>query len=457
MPAIKLCIIGGGSHYTHHMLATFAHHVKTGDLAGSTIGLYDIHHDNARLMADFGNAVARAKRLDFKVEFQDRLEKALEGADFVFSSIRVGGFDQLEVDEEIPLKCGLFGQETTGVSGVFFMCRQAPVITQHARTIEAVCPQAIVINYSNPSGMVTDLTRRVTKLNCLGLCDGVYGAKWLVCILLGLPMSEANNVHVHVAGVNHCTWALAIRYKGEDLYPRIGELFEKLDWKDEKKTWGWNKDLEQWYRLYRYYGILPGSTFYARYHYYARSFAQEMLEGYRLSRGLRENSARLWPYIKSQIGKPDADFMDAGGESAHGDQAMGALWKMACDTGELETVNVRNDGAVANLPDDAIVEVPAIMTRQGAFPLRVGPLPEPVVSKVHATATHYRLAVDAAMSGDRNLVMQAAMAFPSNTDIDLMEKIVAELFEKHKSWLPQFNVQGSYASRRRKSFRMDSS
>jgi len=438
MPAIKLCIIGGGSHYTHHMFSTFARHVKTGDLAGSTITLYDINPDSVRLMAAFGNSVAKSQKLDFKVETHDRLEKALEGCDFVFSSIRVGGYKALKWDEQIPLKYGLFGQETTGVSGVFFMCRQAPVIMDHARKIEAICPKAIVINYSNPSGMVTELTQRITKLNCIGLCDGVFGAKWLMCILLGLPMNEANNIHVHVAGVNHCTWSLAIRYKSEDIYPRLGELFDKLDWNNEEKTWGWTKNLIQWRRIYKYYGLIPGSTFYARYHFYARSFAREMAEGKTLYHGLVRDHAQVMDFVKRQIGKLDANFFNAGGESAHGDQAMGALYKMACDTGTLETVNVRNDGAVANLPEDAIVEVPAIMTRQGAFPLRVGSLPKSVVSHVHATATHYSLAVDAAMNGDKNLLMQAVMGFPSNTDIDIMEQIVEELFEKNKKWMPQF-------------------
>ena len=440
MPAIGLCILGGGSHYTHHMLHTFAAHVAAGDLAGSTICLYDINQETARLMADFGNSVAKAKELDFDVRAEPSLEKALEGSDFVFSSIRVGGYDQLEWDESVPTKYGLLGQETTGVSGVFMICRQARAIQEHARAIERICPQAIVINYSNPSGMVTDLTRRVADLNCVGLCDGVYGVKWLMCTLMGLPMEQAKDIDAYVAGVNHCTWTLALRYRGEDLYPRVRELLEKFPL--DSFEGGARDYYEQTLRIYRYYGLLPGSTYYTRYHFYAKDYLTMMMkpEGFRASRYLRAEAEKTYACVRSQIGRKDADFTDAGGEAAHGDQAMGALHKMACNTHEMETVNVRNNGAISNLPDEVIVEIPGIMTRQGVLPLSMGPLPDTVVSHVHATAVHYKLSVDAAISGDRNLVMQAAMAFPSNVDLDVMEKCVEELFEKHKGWLPQFEL-----------------
>ncbi|MFA5863916.1 MAG: hypothetical protein WC975_04430 [Phycisphaerae bacterium] len=443
MPAIKLCIIGGGSHYTHHMLKTLADYVATGDLAGSTICLYDINQETARLMSDFGNSVARSKKLDFRMEAECFLEKALEGCDFVFSSIRVGGLDQLALDEELPLKYGLLGQETTGVSGVFMLCRQAPAIIEYAKAIEKICPHAIVINYSNPSGMVTELTQRVTKLNCLGLCDGVYTVKWLMCILMGLPRSEARNIEAYVAGVNHCTWTLGLRYQGQDLYPQVGELFEKMHWKDEK--FNWHQQLDQCYHIYRHYGLLPGSTSYINYHLYVKRFMAECEkpEHYRASIDLREETRRIYSYVRDQVGKADANFVDAGGESAHGDQAMGALYKMACDTGDLEIVNVRNNGGISNLPDDTVVEVPALMNRQGAFSLSMGPLPRSVVGHVYATAVHYSLAVDAALSGDKKKVMQAAMAFPSNVDIDLMERCVEELFEQNKKWLPQFKHEGT--------------
>jgi len=438
MHGIKLCILGGGSHYTHHMLYTFASHVATGDLAGSTISLYDINVEHAQLMADFANSVAKAKQLDFKVEAEANLDKALAGSDFVFSSIRVGGFDQLEWDESVPTDHGILGQETTGVSGVFMMCRQAPAIEMLAKAIERVSPEAIVINYSNPSGMVTYLTELVTDLNCIGLCDGVYGVKWLMCKLMGLPMEEAINIEAYVAGVNHCTWTLQLRYQGEDLYPRVGELFEAVDWNNVD-----DKHLEQTYQVYRHYGLLPGSTYYTRYHMYVHDFISAFAkpDAYRLSHALRQQSAEIYPWCRSQIGKADADFSPSMGlESAHGDQAMGSLHKMACDTHAMEIVNVENNGAISNMPDEAIVEIPAIMTRQGADPYSMGPLPDSVLGHVLSTDLHYRLSVRAAMAGDKDLVIQAAMAFPSNVDLDVMVEVVDELFEKHKDWLPQFDL-----------------
>lgn len=440
MPAIKLCIIGGGSHYTHHMLRTFSEYVHNGDLAGSVISLYDIDREHAQLMADFANSVAKAKKADFRVEAQGQLEKALEGANFVFSSIRVGGYEQLRWDESVPTKYGLIGQETSGISGVFMICRQAPVISRHIKAIEKVCPDCFVINYSNPSGMVTRLTHLLSNIKCAGLCDGVYGVKWLICVLLGLPFDQAKNIEADVAGVNHCTWTLRLRYRGEDLYPRIGELFEKLDWNTVLPCA--QKLYRQAWQVYRYYGLLPGSLCYTRYHFYVRDYVNELTRRNRWhADDLSNDAQKIIVYVKSQVGKADADFMpwDTTG-AAHGDQAMGTLRKLACNTREIEIVNVKNNGIVANMANDAVVEVPAMIAKNEVLPLAMGPLPESVAGHVIATDMHYRLAVKAAVSGNRNLVMQAAKAFPSNIDFDLVEKCVNELFDKHKDWLPQFKT-----------------
>lgn len=439
MPAIKLCIFGGGSSYIQEMLGTFARHVASGDLTGSIISLFDIDDENARLMADFGNSVAKAKKLDFKLKVAKTLEEGLEGADFVLSTIRAGGFKQLKNDQQIPLKYGILGQETTGIGGVFMIARQAQAVEQLARTMERVCPRAILINYTNPTGMVTELTLRVSKLNVVGLCDGVIGVKGLVGeVLSGLSYKEAMDIEAYVYGVNHCTWALALYYQGQDLYPLVPKLLEKVDLDVLAKK---NYCYADACRLYKYYHLFPGSLYYTRYYYNLNKVIKEFsAPGFtHLSSDLIHQAKVVRSHLRRQIGKEDADFLPLeSGYAAHGDQAIGTIHAMACDTREMNIVNVKNRGIICNLSEEAVVEVPAILTRQGALPISMGPLPDSVAGVVQAVDLHCRLAVSAAMTGDKNLVMQAAMAHPANRDFDLMEKCLAEMFEKNKDWLPRF-------------------
>ncbi|MFA5865057.1 MAG: hypothetical protein WC975_10280 [Phycisphaerae bacterium] len=438
MPKVKLCIFGGGSGYTHHMLSTFVKYVACGDLAGSVISLYDLDEENARLMADFGNSIAQAKKLDFKMEVAGTLESGLEGANFVLSSFRVGGLDQRYLDETIPLKYGILGQETSGVGGVFMIARNAAAAVKLATTMDKVCPDGILINYTNPTGMISDLTSRVSKVKTFGLCDGVVGVKELVgCCLLEVPWQEAMKIEAYVAGVNHCTWAMSLYYQGKDLYPLLPELLNQS--KEKSNDWGYvHKDA---CRLYHYYGLLPGSLYYTRYYYTVPKVIKEFSgEGYEhRSLNLKKQVALIRAHIKSQIGKPDADFLPASFEhAAHGDQAIGTLHALACDTRKMDIVNVKNHGIICNLPDEAVVEVPGILGRHGVLPLNMGPLPDSVVGVVQAVDLHCRLAVTAALTGDKKLLMQSAMAHPSNIDFDQMELCLEEMFHANRDWLPQF-------------------
>ncbi|MFA5863923.1 MAG: hypothetical protein WC975_04465 [Phycisphaerae bacterium] len=438
MPGIKLCIFGGGSSYTHHMLNTFAKHVISGDLAGSRISLYDIDRENTDLMASFGSSVARAKKLDLQVERAQTLEQGLEGANFVLSSFRVGGLDQRYLDETIPLKYGILGQETTGVGGLFMICRNAPAAEKLARTMDQVCPEAFLINYTNPTGMISDLSRRVSAVKTFGLCDGVVAVKALMGRLLGLSWQEAMTIEAGVAGVNHCTWALTLRYQGTDLYPRVPELISKIDLAAMETE---NYSFADAIRLYNYYGLLPGSLSYTGYYYCLRKRIKMFSDpGYEYrSQYLKKDAQAIRAHCRSQIGKLDADFLPYDPEhAAHGDQAIGTIQGLACDTRRMEIVNVKNNGIISNLPEDAVVEVPAILCRQGALPLSMGPLPDSVVGVVQMVHLHCRLAVTAAQRGDRKLVMQAALSHPCNRDLDDMELCVKEMYEKNKDWLPQF-------------------
>jgi len=187
--------------------------------------------------------------------------------------------------------------------------------------MQRVCPNAILINYTNPSGMVTDLTHRVSNVRTFGLCDGVIAVKGLMGELMGMPHDEAMSIEAYVYGVNHCTWALSLRYRGEDLYALLPGLIAKQELeKLAEKSYCYADAC----RLYRYYGILPGSLVYTRYYYtLPKIMKQSAAPGYiNLSGHLRRQVEQVRSHIRSQIGKSDADFLIKGGYAEHGDQAI---------------------------------------------------------------------------------------------------------------------------------------
>ncbi len=452
MPAVRICVVGGGSPYMTSMFASLARFAKSGLLRNSEIVIFDINRENARLMAEWGKQAASREKIPLKFVVREQLDKALDGADFVLSTFRTGGLDGRYLDETIPEKFGELGIETVGVGGIFMALRCIPEVAHLARRIRKNCPKAWLINYTNPTSMVTAVSLREGHERSLGLCDGVYGVKWLICKLLKIPTARAGEVEAFVSGVNHCTWALKIFHEGRDLYEE-GLLEKLIEKADLSASAGYQSEagaaLDEVQvdaiRLYRYYGILPGSVYYTRYYYALRkTLDHHLAPGFQhRSDWLKELGAKKRQEIREQLKNKRASISAHDVEdSAHGDQAIGVLNDVANDTRRLEVVNVRNQGAVPNLPEDAVVEVTCALGSNGALPIAAGPLPfalQGIVRSAHESAT---LAVEAGLTGDRKLVLQAAMAHPAHRDLDTIEKIIAELFEAHKQWLPQFFKKG---------------
>lgn len=447
MPAVRICIVGGGSPYMTSMFASVANFARKGGLAGSQVVLHDINEDNVKLMCQWGQAAAKAEKLPLTFSYEMDLKKALPGSDFVLSCFRPGGLAARYLDETIPEKYQELGIETVGVGGVFMALRCIPHVIKLAEAVQRHCPRAWIINYSNPTNMVCDATVRAGHTRMLGLCDGVWGVKWLAAKLLKIPTSRAHEVEAYCAGVNHHTWCTRLFHKGRDLYEVMDELIDQADLSGKAgyEPIDGNPLLNvveaDACRLYRYYGILPGSVYYARYYYNLRKLQDIHLDPKfeHRSTWLEKLGAEKRAGIREQLKAGTARISAHDEEdAAHGDQAIGAIHAIANDTRTPETANVVNNGAVPNLPDDAIVEVGSILGSHGAMPVAAGPLPFGVQGMVQCAYEFAKLTVDAAIKGDRKLVLQAAMAHPAHRDLDIIERVIAELFEAHKQWLPQF-------------------
>lgn len=449
MPKIRICIIGGGSAYMTSMFGSIARFARSGDFAGSTVVLNDISEKAVSRMCDWARAGVKNDGLDLKFSYEMDLNKALNGADFVLSCIRTGGLDGRYLDETIPVKYKELGNETVGIGGLFMALRTIPHVTRIAKAVHKVCPNAWLINYTNPTNMVVDATIRAGHRKTLGLCDGIWGVKWLCAKLLKIPVSRANEIDAHPAGVNHHTWAMRLYHKGKNLYKIMDKLIADTDMRPRAgyETIDENPALNQIEvdacRLYKYFGILPGTAYYARYYYNYR----DLMENHYLnpkhefrSQWIKRTNIKKFKHLDKQMKTKTATLVPHDHEdAAHGDQAIGAIHGIACDTRFLESVIAENRGhAVPNLPEDAIVEVGAIMGKKGPKLVKTPPLPLSVEGMVRDAWAFAKLSVDAALTGDRRIALQAAMAHPAHRDLDVTEKMLGDLFRAHRKYLPQF-------------------
>src|SRR5262245_9332586 len=410
-------------------------------LRDATLCLMDI--DPERL--DFARrAVQRIVELGnypAKVEATMDRAEALKDADVVLVTILAGGLDVWRHDIEIPKKYGIDTNigDTRGPSGIFRALRTIPVMLGIARDMERLCPDATMLNYSNPMVMLCRALQRETSIKLTGLCHSVQGTAEMLAGWIGAPMSE---ITYTCAGINHMAWYLKYEWNGKDAYPLIrqaiverpevyneeqvrNEMFLALDYYPTESS-GHNSEYNWWFRkrpdLIEQYcthgtGWNPGEYAYIINHYLGRE------------QSWRED-ARKWFASDTPIS------LERGHEYA-------AYIINALQGGEPFEFNgnVHNTGLITNLPQDACVEVPVWASKKGLSPLYVGALPPQVAMLTGITAQLEELAVEGALSGDPRLVYQAIVHDPLTAAMLSLAEIktmVNELFAQNREYLPQF-------------------
>jgi 6-phospho-beta-glucosidase len=423
---MKIAIVGAGSGYMPGVIRGLLH--RSGDLAGAELACYDPDLAHLALMTRLATAMFAARGASFTVVAHTDLKSAVDGAAFVFTTLRPGGMAGRHLDESIPLRHGVVGQETAGPGGFLMACRSVPVLLEIARLTG---PEAWIINYTNPTSIVTDaVTRYAPGTNILGLCDQHVGDTRMWAVLLGLAFER---LEVDWIGLNHATWASRVRLDGVeiDLPGRLAALEPPAGgatpWRDPSRMAALAKAL----------GLLPNS--YAKYYFFHDEVVAELRD--KGTTRAQDIAARLPAYyeqIAAEAGKDDPDPSRERGGGEHGEFAVDVICAIARDEHRRIIVNTVNAGAISSLEHDAIVEVPAIVGRQGATPLVMGPLPRPVRGLTQAVAQYERLAADAAATGDVQVALQALMAHPFVRGKHTAETILEEGLAAHAAHLPQF-------------------
>ena len=443
----KVVILGGGSPFVPSIIYAMLENKEV--LEGYELCLMDVDPTRLPTLIKLGQKLSERAKAKMKFKWTTDAREALEGATFVMPSYRIGGEKHMRFDFIIPTKYGICGDETAGPGGTFMAQCTIPATLEYCRIIEELCPDAWVISYVNPANFVADAVRRETKTKFISICDCFAGfAMRELPTWLNMPPFERRycvneDIRPRAIGINHNTWLTDLLVNGEDGYPLLKERLSAYR-KEREKSGGTPLSLEEEFeiRLFETYGYLNVCPYHAvMYWYHDKTMKQRKGQAESAILGWSKSA---WEFVNKMVSgaeydpnRPEYCF-----HLHHSRHVVGILVSIAANEGrEWGGINFPNRGAIANLPYDAIVEGPCIVDKRGITPITIGDLPKCFLGITLHTINWQELTVDAALSGDRNILYQALLACPYVHDMEAAEKIMDELFEAHAEYMPQFKKQ----------------
>jgi 6-phospho-beta-glucosidase len=420
---LKLAVVGGGSTYTPELIEGLA--VRDDRLRIDDLVLLDIDPDRAEIVG--GMARRQLARLGWtgRLQLTGVLDAALDGADFVIVQLRVGGQAARFVDETLPVRFGTIGQETTGAGGFAKALRTVPVVLDIAETADRLAaPGHWIVDFTNPVGIVSQALLDDGH-RAIGLCNVAIGFQRRFAARFGVEPDQVELDHV---GLNHLTWIRAVRVDGVDRLPQL--LVEDGD--EIAEDVGLPADFVRALRA------IP--SYYLRYYYRFDSVLAEQRQDGHATRA--EQVAAIERELLAMYKDPDLDtkpeLLKNRGGAFYSEAAAQLVASLRAGTGDVQVVNIRNDGAIAGLPDDAVVEIPARIGRDGAQPVALDPLEPDMLALVQAVKGYERLTIRAARGGDRATALRALVANPLVGTLDVAAPLLDALLNANAGFLPAF-------------------
>ena len=428
---MKITVIGGGSTYTPELVNGFL--ARTDSLPITELWLMDIDRERLEIVGGFAQRMVKAKGEPFKVILSTNQREAIAGAKYVTTQLRVGMMPARRGDEYLGLRHGLIGQETTGIGGMAKALRTIPVILNIANDIRDVAPGALLANFTNPAGLVTEaLNRYASDVPAVGVCN--VGITTKMEIIQGLEKFtgakiDGDRAHLNTLGLNHLTWHRGFTIDGEEMWPQIFPAFLAEVKKEKEPEW----DI----RTLESLGMIP--NYYLQYFYYTDKKLAEQTQWppSRAEEVMEIEKSLLHDYADPTLTEPPADLMKRGG-AYYSTLATQLINSHHNDLGQIHVVNVRNNGAVKEYPADWVLEIPAKVDRAGIHPLPSQPLPAACFGLISQIKMYELLTVEAAVHGDRNAAYQALLTHPLGPTADKVEEVLEDMLETNKQWLPQF-------------------
>ncbi|MGE5558815.1 MAG: 6-phospho-beta-glucosidase [Bacillota bacterium] len=431
---LKIAVIGGGSSYTPELIEGFLKRPES--LPVREIWLVDVPAGAEKL----GIIAALAERMGKKAGHPLRIfptmnrHEALAGVDFVVTQFRVGGMAARIRDERIPLRHRVIGQETTGPGGFAKALRTIPVILELCREIEELAPDARIINFTNPSGIVTEAVTRHSRARIIGLCNNAINMQH------GLArqfQTSPEAIYIEFVGCNHLLWGRRIFCRGREVTSEVlanmaGDASFNMA---NIPPHAWPREL-----LFSL-GAVPCG--YHRYYYLGDLILAELLQAEAEGKPTRGEQVQkveeelFQIYRDPNLREKPAELAKRGG-ALYSEAAVRLIESICNDRRDIQCVNTLNRGALSDLPGDVVVETNCVIDSRGAHPLPVGPLKPQLRGLLQQVKAYEELTIEAAVTGDRNVALQALIANPLVPSARAAKLLLDDILEANRDYLPQF-------------------
>ena len=431
---MKVTVIGGGSTYTPELIAGFLK--KHSSFPISELCLHDILPERLEIVGGFAKRMVAASGRPFSVHLTTDRREAVRSTHYVITQLRVGWMQARREDEYLGRRHGLVGQETTGIGGMAKALRTIPVILDVAQDMRELAPGALLVNFTNPAGLVAQaLSDYAPDVPSVGVCNVPVITQMKLIELLNQGQGveiKPGQTQLNALGLNHLSWFRGFKVDGEDVWPQVMSSFTKFVQESSDPEWNvW--DIQTLNML----GMIPNR--YLRYFYYTNRMiaAQDTWPPSRAEQVMEVEKELLSQYAEPGRTQPPDTLMERGG-AYYSTVATELLNSHYNDSGEIQIVNVSHRGAVPGYPGDWVLEMPCKVSIAGITPIATEPLAPAADGLLRQIKEYELLTCQAALYGDRKAAYQAILAHPLGPSADAIQSVLDDLLETNRKHLPQF-------------------
>ncbi len=432
---LKIATIGGGSSYTPELIEGFIKRYQ--DLPVKDIYLLDIEAGRQKLETVSALAARMVEKsgIDLKIHATFHREEALKDADFVTTQFRVGLLEARIRDEKIPLKYKKIGQETTGAGGFANALRSVPVILNICRDMERLCPDAWLINFANPSGILTEAVLNHTNIRAIGLCNCPIN---MINDMAEKFHVSNNEIYCDFVGLNHLVWVPRVLLRGKDVTSQAVELACA---EASKEIMANIPKIHYHPDFLKTLGMIPVS--YLKYYYMQPEMLNDCLRAYE-NEGVRGEVVQKVEdelfklYQDPALNIKPKQLAERGG-ARYSDAACSLINSIYNNKRDIQVVNVSNQGANLDLPYNAVIERNCVIDGNGAHPLALGHAPLKIRGLLQIVKAYEQLTIQAAITGDYNAALQALTIHPLVGSAETARCILNDILEQNKEYLPLFH------------------
>lgn len=452
---MKICILGGAGVRTPIIVNSIIHRQER--LGITELALMDVDEENLELISRVIDSLTAQQKINFKITRTTDSREALEGSDFVITTFRVGGMSHRIIDEKVALENRVLGQETTGPGGFAMAMRTIPVLMKYIEQMKVVCPDAWLLNFANPSGLLAEvILRKAGWSRAVGICDGPASMQNMAAHLLQVKPHE---LYLDYFGLNHLGWIRSVILNGEDILPGflniIDQFAEKLELPFSTQLMQTMKMIPNEY-LYFYYSTQEAVKKIIR---AEKTRGQQIQE---LNRKLFKDlinakaddlasvkahfieyqKARWQSYMSIETGRTksiemkEEDF-DRAAEEGYSGVALDIIETLVQKQHKVFVLNVLNQGAIKEFPEDASVEIPVLVGPGYIKPMNVGKIPEHCLGLMNMVKAYEQYTIDAALEGSYTKALQALSIHPLVHDENIAKNILQRYISEHAEYFPE--------------------